>query len=117
MSDHAGSGRLDGEISDEHIEKIAREYLAEWKSLRPHLGLSRPQEIEIEESSKNYGAQKRAFLYMWKEQEGSGATYRALIAVAEKIKNRQLAERVKGMVVSSSTGKFVAIYRDFKFCC
>ena len=112
MSGRAVSGRLDGEISDEHIEKIAREYLTDWKSLRPHLGLSRPQEVDIEESSRNYGTQKRDFLYMWKEQEGSAATYRALIAAAEKIKNRQLAEKVKGMVVGSSTGKYVA-----NFCC
>ena len=104
MSDQAVSRRLDGEISDGDIEKIAREYLTDWKGLRPHLGLSRPQEVEINESSTDYGEQKRAFLYMWKEQEGSGATYRALITAAEKIKNKQLAENVEAMVVSNPTG-------------
>ena len=102
MSSRTVSGRLDEQVSDGDVERIAREYLTDWKSLRPHLRLSRPQEVEIHESSTNYGAQKRNFLYVWKEQEGSGATYRALITAAEKINNKQLAEKLQALVVENS---------------
>ena len=79
------SGNLDAEICDEHLETISCEYLTDWQKLRPHLGLSYTREMEISKSAKDsYGDQKRSFLYAWKQEKGSEATYQALITVAIK---------------------------------
>ena len=92
------SGNLDAEICDEHLEAISREYLTEWQKLRPHLGLSYAQEMDISKSAKDsYGDQKRAFLYAWKQEKGSEATYQALITAANKIGNIKLADNVKAI--------------------
>ena len=51
---------LDDEIGDVDLEVIARDHLTEWERLRPFLGLSRVQKVEITRSYPGeYGKQKR----------------------------------------------------------
>ena len=98
------TGRLEEVISDEDVATIARDHLTDWESLRPYLGLSRPQQVEIRESYPgNYGKQKRECLEVWKETKGNEATYGALITAAEKAKDQQLADRVKAMIAAKTT--------------
>ena len=86
-------------VDDEDLAVIARDYLTDWEDLHPFLGLSRAQKKEIIKSFQgDYGKQKRECLEVWKEVKGDGATYRALISAAEKAKNRELADNVRGMV-------------------
>lgn len=98
MSGRTANEPLDEQIRDEDIEKIAGEYLSNWEKLRPHLKLSQVQEMEIRRTYGDYRDQKRAFLYRWKEKEGSGATYSAFIDAAKIASNRQLAENVTTML-------------------
>ena len=89
----------DGEISEEDIEKIAREYLTEWEKLRPYLKLSRAQEKEIKKSHPGeYGVQKREFLLTWKDEKSSDATYGAFIQAAEKAGMKKLADSVRALI-------------------
>ena len=89
-------------VSDEDVATIARDHLTDWESLRPYLGLSRSQQVEIRNSG-DYGKQKRECLEVWKETKGNDATYSALITAAEKAKDQQLADRVKAMMAANTT--------------
>ena len=96
------SEQFDGVITNIHIAEIARDFLSNWESLSPYLGLSRPQEKEISKTYSLYGDQKRECLNKWKEEKGKEATYRAFIDAAEKAKNKQLADNVREMLQAAS---------------
>ena len=90
---------LDDEIGDEDLAVIARDYLMDWETLRPFLGLSRVQKVEIAKSYPGeYGKQKRECLELWKEVQGEEATYRAFITAAERAKDKRLADCVRAML-------------------
>ena len=98
------TGRLEEVIGDEDVATIARDHLTNWESLRPYLGLSRQQQVEIRKSYPvDYGEQKRECLEVWKETKGNKATYSALITAAEKAKDQQLADRLKAMIAAKTT--------------
>ena len=90
---------LDDEIGDVDLEVIARDHLAEWERLRPFLGLSSVQKVDITRSYPGeYGRQKRECLELWKEVQGEEATYRAFITAAERAKDKRLADSVRAML-------------------
>ena len=93
----SSSGPLDSPVSDIHIAKIAKDFIRNWEELAPHLRLLPAREYEIKKDGR-YGDQKREALRMWKEQNGSKATYRALIIVAEQVSNVELAENIEALV-------------------
>ena len=95
---------LDEKVSDRDLAIIARDHLADWKALRPFLGLSRPQEREIVQSyPTDYGKQKQECLEVWKEMKGKEATYRALIKAAEDAEAQNLADSVRAMDMKPET--------------
>ena len=103
---------MDTAVSETDMAVIAREYLANWESLRPHLGLSRPQEISIRNSFPgNYEQQKQECLSVWQEMNGNRATYRAIIRAAESARNQQLADKVKALV----SGMYVHVQWEGEF--
>ena len=54
---------MDDEIGDEDLAVIAMDHLMDWEALRPFLGLSRVQKVEIAKSYPgDYGKQKRECL-------------------------------------------------------
>ena len=85
-------------ISLEHLDKISREYLTQWESLSPSLGLTVVEEEDIRRTYKEYVDQKRAVLRRWKHNKGNGATYGAFIAAAEGISNMELADGVRDLM-------------------
>ena len=94
---------MDAVISERDMGVIASVYIADWESLRPHLGLSQAQETSIHNSfPSNYDQQKRECLSKWKVRKGNEATYRALITAAESAGNQLLAHRVKALTVVCS---------------
>ena len=95
FSAHILTERLKKVISEEDVATIARKYLTDWESLRPYLGLSHQQEVEIRRSFQDYGRQKNECLQKWKEAKGNDATYGALITAAGKAENKWLADGVK----------------------
>ena len=95
------SAGLVEEVSDRDLAIIARDHLTDWESLRPFLGLSRPQEREISKSCLgDYGKQKHECLEVWKEMKGKEATYQALIKAAEDAKAQSLADSVRAILMS-----------------
>ena len=91
-------GRLEEVVSDTDVATIARDYLTNWESLRPYLGLSYTQEAEINKTHRDYKKQKQECLQEWKELKGKEATYGAFITAAEEAKNQLLADGVRAML-------------------
>ena len=90
-------------VSDEDVATIARKHLTDWESLRPYLGLSRQQQVDIRKSYHgDHGQQKRECLEVWKETKGNEATYGALITAAEKAEDKQLADAVRAMLAAKA---------------
>ena len=86
-------------ISNEDVAVIARDFVTNWEPLRPFLGLSRQQQVEIRKSYPvDYAQQKVECLELWKEAKGNGATYGAFISAAEKANNQLLADGVRVMI-------------------
>ena len=86
-------------VSDEDVATIARDYLTDWESLRPFLGLSYSKGEVIRKSyPADYRKQKHECLKAWKEMKGNAATYSALITAAQKARNHQLADVVRATV-------------------
>ena len=97
---------LDEIIGDTDLAKIARDYMTDWDSLTPYLGLNRPQREEIRRSYPgDYGKQKRECLEVWKEVKGNEATYRALIKAAEEAKAQNLADNVRSRLMMQQSNK------------
>ena len=93
------SAGFDEEVSDRDLAIIARDFLNDWKVLRPFLGLSRSKEKEICQSFlSNNAKQGHECLEVWKEVKGKEATYGALIEAAENALKQNLADGVKAMV-------------------
>ena len=85
-------------VSDEDVATIARDHLTDWESLRPYLGLSHTQEVDICRTYYEYGRQKNKCLQEWKKKKANEATYSALITAAEKADNQLLAHGVRDHV-------------------
>ena len=90
-------------ITDEHIAVIAEQVTC-WQSLAPYLGLTEKDEEEIAEDHKNkYGLQKRQALRLWKERNGSRATYHQLVRVLCGTGHIALAEKVREVLLSKGS--------------
>ena len=88
-------------ISDQHLALIAKDYLNDWKDLRPYLELSYNQQTAIAKSDPgDYARQRHECLEEWRKTKGTGATYHALILAAEKAKQQLLADRVRNLIDS-----------------
>ena len=118
--------RLDSQVSDEHIAEIARQ-MKRWEVYMPDL-LGEGAEAVSEEikhnHQSNYGLQKQKVLMRWKAKFGSKATYRRLIVVFCKVKQADLAEKVKQLVLASSSNAesafstgILAEYREHLVSC
>ena len=90
---------MDGKITDRHIADIARE-LADWKVLRPYLGLNETHEAVIKESG-DPGAQRRGLLQEWRRIRGNAATYGALIEALTVADNVNLAGYVRSLIAGN----------------
>ena len=96
---------LDSQVSDEHIAEIARQ-MKRWEVYMPDLlgEDAEAAEEEIKHDHKNtYGLQKLEALRRWKRKFGSKATYRRLIVLFCKVKQAELVEKVKQLLVASSS--------------
>ena len=96
---------LDGIVSDRHIYIIARKYLVDWETLRPHLscitedGITEAQEQNIaNKHDKDEEWKRRQLLRLWKREAGNEATYRALITAAEESGDFNLANNIRKLL-------------------
>ena len=87
-------------VTDKDVAIITGEYLIDWESLVPHLGLIRTDQVDIRRTYTNHGMQKTECLQKWKQRMGDEATYGALITAATEARDQQLADRVKNMIRS-----------------
>ena len=89
-------------ISDVDLTTIARDYLTDWESLRPYLGLNIQEKVKIYKLyPRTYGKQKQQCLEVWKEMKGNEATYDAFITAAEEAEHQQLADSVRTMLAAN----------------
>ena len=90
LSEEGGNRR----VSDIHIEEISRLYCKRWKLLCPHLEMEGIIVSDVDHTGNDEREKRRAFLAAWKENKGSGATYRRLLYALLKIGCREDAEAV-----------------------
>ena len=85
---------LDKEISDLHLDEIARTRDINWKSLPSRLGL---QDVVAKDIDKNFTKEfdkRQGFFQLWKRIKGYEATYRSLVKALLDINQRHEAEYV-----------------------
>ena len=97
--------KLDSPISDIHIADLAF-MLTTWEELAPYLGLTEAEEEEIQvDYQGRYGLQKRQALRKWKSKFGrspKGATYRQLIIALCHARQKEIVEKVKELLMTTS---------------
>ena len=85
---------LDKEISDLHLNEIARTRAINWKSLPSCLGLEEFVAKDIDKDFPTEYDKRREFFQGWKQVKGSEATYRNLVKALFDINQRHDAEYV-----------------------
>ena len=114
------------QVSEEHIAEIASQ-MQRWEVYMPDLLREDAEAAEEEikhDYKSNYGLQKLEALRRWKRKLGSKATYRRLIVVFCKVKQADMAEKVKQLLVASSSNAdsafstgILAEYREYLVSC
>ena len=80
------------EISETHITQIT---LLSWEEVGQHLpGVSRQDIRDIDKDGHEQMDKRRRLLDMWKERNGSNATYIAMITAMLKAQKREEAEAI-----------------------
>ena len=85
---------MNKEISDLHLEEIARETCTCWRSLPPHLGIETNLVKDIERDFSKEVDRRRELFDQWKQRKGSEATYRNLVKALLYLKERRDADYV-----------------------
>ena len=97
--------KLDSPITDLHIADLAF-MLTTWEELAPYLGLTPGEEEAIQvDYQGRYGLQKRQALRKWKSKVGrgpKGATYRQLIIVLCRARDKEMADKVREILMATS---------------
>ena len=113
---------LDCLVSDFHEVHIARD-LVKWEELGILLGLTTAQQEEIRRDFNRYGDQKREAFRKWRELKGPEATYRQLIIMLCCVKNVELANNIKDLLVlpacvkDTSTSVWDTAFREYLIDC
>ena len=100
---------LDREVSDKQIADIAQKYLKSWEELSVYLEQDEVANEAIKRTPGGYVEQKKACLQEWKKQQGSRATFRALIQAAVEANNNDLAHKLEKMAQSRTSGMLIHI--------
>ena len=91
--------QLDKPCSREHLQDVAL-FLESWRTVAPHLGLSRTEMEEIERDGREEREKRLKILELWKGKFAFKATYKVLIEVCLKISRADQAEKVCRLLVS-----------------
>ena len=101
------SGPLDSEVSDREVADIAQNCLKSWEELSPYVGLDEVANEALRRTPGGYVEQKKACLQEWKRQQGSRATFRALIQAAKNAKNIDFADKLEKMARKQIRGMLI----------
>ena len=89
--------------SEQHLAEIAL-WIIEWKEVSPFLGLTQAEEIEIIGSAPHsVRSQKIAMLRLWKQKQGSKATYKRLCRGFRRCGKLDLEEKVIRLLAENSS--------------
>ena len=94
------------QVSDIHLDNIARSYCRKWRSLSPHLEVPSIVVDDIDKCQASEEEKRRSFFFKWKERKGASATYRSLIKGLLEIDCQQDAESVCKLLKGSSFVSF-----------
>ena len=94
---------LDMKIRDDDVDHLVS-YMTDCETMP--LTLDRANENETSNSLlRDDSKQKKELVEVWRKEMGNGATYRAFIAAAEKEGMKDLAHRVKAILLERERGK------------
>ena len=85
---------LNLQVSDRHLDEIARSSCRQWKSLLTRLGVPRIVVDDIDARQVGEDKKRRSCFFEWKAQQGSRATYRRLVEGLLEINCQEDAESV-----------------------
>ena len=90
--------QLDEACTREHLRDIAL-FLESWRTVAPHLGLSKVQVEEVELDGTEEKEKKQKILESWRAKFAYKANYRVLVKAFLKIGRADLAEQVCHLLV------------------
>ena len=86
---------MDIKLTDIGVRAIAEKIVC-WKPLRPHLGLTKRDEVVIKcDNNERYEKQKEDLVYRWWRKMGDDATPRMFVAAAHDAGDKELADEVE----------------------
>ena len=85
---------LDKEISDFHLDEIARTHDVNWKILTSRLGLQDVVAKDIDKDHSKEFDKRLGFFQQWKQRKGSEATYKKLVRALLDTDQKRDAEGV-----------------------
>ena len=84
--------------SDEHLHQISL-LIAEWRDFAPALGLTQPDEAEISgRAPLSVPAQRLHMLRLWKQKNGTAATYQRLADAFRNCVRQDLVDKISELV-------------------
>ena len=84
--------------SDEHLHQISQ-LIAEWREVAPALGLTQPDEVEITGYAPlSVPVQRLHMLRMWRQKNGTAATYRKLADAFRNCARQDLVDKIRELV-------------------
>jgi len=90
--------QLDKACTREHLQDIAL-FLESWRTVAPHLGLSRIQVEQVERDGTEENEKRLKFLESWKGKFAFKAKYIVLVKALLKISRADQAEQVCRLLV------------------
>ena len=92
------SSQLDKACTSEYLQDIAL-FLESWRTVAPHLGLSRVQVEQVERDGTEENEKRLRFLESWKGKFAFKAKYIVLVEALLKISRADQAEQVCRLLV------------------
>ena len=90
---------LNSTWTDSNLARLAQD-ITDWEAIAPLLSITEAEEREIKEDNpRDYKMQKYALLRKWKVKNQQEATYRQLMRVFNTIKEMELVEKVKEIML------------------
>ena len=105
--------QLDKPCTSEHLQDIAL-FLESWRTMAPHLGLSKIQVEEVESNGRAETEKRQKILESWKAKFAFKATYIVLVKALLKTSKADLAERVCRLLPKEGTFYRKSLYSHYR---
>lgn len=108
MADYGISdAACDATVTELHIMEIIKKYCSKWREMYVYLNVDKIIVNDLKYAPGDEEDKRQRFFGAWKQENGSGATYRVLLTALLGVKSREDAEAVckliQGQVPAAKT--------------